>query len=226
MATYSHPPADVAVDDFSDREERYGEFSNVISRPKLYDILRKLVPEEKILCGKQVVAIQQNDECAMIMCSDNTKYYGDIIVGADGAYSSVRNSLYKELKTKGLLPNEDDTDPPFNTLCLVGVTRPLSPGALELEENECKAANMLYKGLPYASMAFGMRDRSVAWMVIQHAGSFTTRNEERFKSSQWESQGWQTMANDIRNLPSPLGSTMGFLIEQTDEDKISKVMLE
>ncbi|KAG0098249.1 hypothetical protein BGZ93_000676 [Podila epicladia] len=84
----------------------YGEY--VISRPDLYDLLINSIPRERILLGKRVLSSIQNEDSVMVRCSDNTSYHGDILVGADGAYSAVRQNLYKILKEKKRLPASDD----------------------------------------------------------------------------------------------------------------------
>lgn len=76
----------------------------VFPRPEIYDLLLSRVPKERILLGKKVLSILQNKEGAMIRCSDGTHYHGDIIVGADGAYSAVRQSLYRQLTDENKLP--------------------------------------------------------------------------------------------------------------------------
>jgi 2-polyprenyl-6-methoxyphenol hydroxylase-like FAD-dependent oxidoreductase len=63
----------------------------------------------------------------MVRCSDNSSYHGDILVGADGAYSAVRQNLYKDLKVGKKLPAKDDVSLPFSCVCLVGQTVPLDP---------------------------------------------------------------------------------------------------
>ena len=77
--------------------------------------------------SKKILSILQNNEGVLIRCSDNTSYHGDILIGADGAYSAVRQSLYKSLLQKGELPKSDNVSLPFNSTCLVGETRPLDP---------------------------------------------------------------------------------------------------
>jgi len=108
-----------------------------------------LVPKEKILFGKRIMSIEQNAEGVMIRTSDGYFHHGDVLIGADGAYSAVRQALYRNMREKGLLPKEDDTSPPFNTFCLVGVTRPLPPGTFDNPEGECRMEGMLYKDRPY-----------------------------------------------------------------------------
>ncbi|KAG0232490.1 hypothetical protein BGX31_005142 [Mortierella sp. GBA43] len=85
---------------------RYGYYSLVIPRPELYNYLVSQVPPEKLLLGKQVQDVMQDDRVATCICTDGSSFQG-IIVGADGAYSSVRLSLYRQLKDKGLLPAPD-----------------------------------------------------------------------------------------------------------------------
>lgn len=65
----------------------------------------------------------------MLRYNDNKTHHGDILVGADGAYSAVCQHLYKVLKAKNLLPASGEGDLPFNCVCLVGQTE-----VLDLEE--------------------------------------------------------------------------------------------
>ncbi|KAF8918495.1 hypothetical protein BGZ52_012877, partial [Haplosporangium bisporale] len=99
-----------------------GDRSFVVARPKLYDLLCRHIPPHKIHMGKRVLSIMQNKYGVMIRCSDNMSHHGDILVGADGAYSSVRQSLYKQLQDQKLLPNRDLGVLPFTCTCLVGQT--------------------------------------------------------------------------------------------------------
>ncbi|KAF9425487.1 hypothetical protein BGZ76_003213, partial [Entomortierella beljakovae] len=78
--------------------ESFGYEDLVFSRPDFYDILRRRVPNEKISFKKKVLKTEEKEGKAIIHCSDNTSYIGDILIGADGAYSGVRQSLYKEME--------------------------------------------------------------------------------------------------------------------------------
>lgn len=77
--------------------------------------------------GKKVLNFEQSDFGVMIQCDDNKIHHGDILVGADGAHSAVRQHLYKILKDRNLLPWSDEGDLPFNCVCLVGQTEVLDP---------------------------------------------------------------------------------------------------
>ena len=96
-----------------------------MSRPVLYDLLLKQIPAHKILLKKRILTISEEDDKVTIQAADNTVYEGDLLVGADGAYSAVRQRLYEKLKAKGLLPKTDDEELPFNCTCLVGQAEPL-----------------------------------------------------------------------------------------------------
>lgn len=108
----------------------------MISRPDLYDLLFKNVPRERIHLGKRVLSFIQNDEGVLIQCSDNSTYRGDILVGADGAYSAVGQQLYKDIKEDKKLPKSDDVSLPFSCVCLVGQTEVLDPEEFPDLKNE------------------------------------------------------------------------------------------
>ncbi|KAF9306290.1 hypothetical protein BG003_001057, partial [Podila horticola] len=99
----------------------------IISTPELYNLLWRQIPRERILLGKKILSFTQNSEIALVRCSDGSAYYGNILVGADGAYSAVRQQLYKDLKAEQKLPASDDAALPFNCVCLVGQTEVLDP---------------------------------------------------------------------------------------------------
>jgi 2-polyprenyl-6-methoxyphenol hydroxylase-like FAD-dependent oxidoreductase len=109
----------------------------VISRPELYNYLLEHVPPEKLLLGKQVQDVEQHDSdsVATCICTDGSRYQG-IIVGADGAYSSVRQSLYRQLKDNGLLAAHDKRPLQYRYRALVGMTNPLDPNQFALIASE------------------------------------------------------------------------------------------
>lgn len=77
--------------------------------------------------NKKMVSFQQDARGVTIHCADGTSYGGDVLVGADGTYSSVRENLYRDLKAKGKLPKSDAKPLPFRCICLVGQTEVLDP---------------------------------------------------------------------------------------------------
>ncbi|KAK5823720.1 hypothetical protein F5H01DRAFT_318201, partial [Linnemannia elongata] len=113
--------------DFEGHEERYGANGYIVSRPQIYDLLLRQIPKERVHLGKKVLSMDQGGNGVLIRFSDKSEAEGDILVGADGAYSAVRQGLYEKLKKTNKLPASDALPLPFSTVCLVGQTRPLSP---------------------------------------------------------------------------------------------------
>ncbi|KAF9135810.1 hypothetical protein BG015_003219 [Linnemannia schmuckeri] len=97
------------------------------ARPELYDMLFKQIPPEKMHMSKKILSFQQNHEGVMLRFSDNTTTHGDILVGADGAHSAVRQHLYQTLDKQGLLPKADTKAMSRGYISLVGTTEALDP---------------------------------------------------------------------------------------------------
>ncbi|KAG0225440.1 hypothetical protein BGW42_004431 [Actinomortierella wolfii] len=87
--------------------ERYGYYIRVMSRPALYSILLKRIPKDRITLSKRVIGVEQSDSRVTVRCADNSVYEADIVVGADGAYSAVRQNMYRDLAQKQQLPSAD-----------------------------------------------------------------------------------------------------------------------
>lgn len=84
----------------------------------------KQIPKEKITMGKRVLRAEEKEDHVLVHCSDGSTYRGDILIGADGAYSGVRQSLYRYLDEHGILPKSDLEDLSIGYTCMVGVAEP------------------------------------------------------------------------------------------------------
>lgn len=100
----------------------------IVARPLFYDLLLKQIPAHKVHFGKRVDAIIEENNKVKVHTTTGEVYEGDILVGADGAYSSIRKGLYERLKKEGKLPESDQEDLPFKSTCLVGQTEALDLG--------------------------------------------------------------------------------------------------
>ncbi|KAF9990257.1 hypothetical protein BGZ75_002891 [Mortierella antarctica] len=197
----------------------------VFPRPDLYNILLSKVPKEKIILGKKVLSLQQNNLGVMIRNADNSTFHGDILVGADGAYSGVRQSLFKELMKKGMLPAKDGKQLSVNYSTIVGITNPLGedfhPHLRDLvNHNAC----MIGKGTPYTWSTYTVPGNRICWNVNMQLDSKASEDES-FRNSEWSSDTNQGLINEIRNFKTPYGD-LGRLISATDEGRISRVYLE
>ena len=50
---------------------------------------------EKIHLRKRVIQVDHMDERVIVHCSDGSQYEGDIIVGADGVHSLIRQEMWR-----------------------------------------------------------------------------------------------------------------------------------
>ncbi|KAF8939354.1 hypothetical protein BGZ58_009970 [Dissophora ornata] len=215
--------------DYSPAEKIGGYLPHIISRPVLYNILERLVPRNKVLMSKKILSLQQNNEGVLIRCSDNTSYHGEILIGADGAYSAVRQSLYKALHQDGELPKSDNVSLPFNSTCLVGQTQPLSPDMLpHMKDWHSWFETTIGENKPYAWVTFTTKFNTICWMVLRHLDDKVSRElDSSFRNTEWGPEAAETMCKEVRDFPVPRGSlTIGDLIDATPKELISKVMLE
>lgn len=113
--------------DFTFGERQYGYAGFVMSRPALFDLLRSRVPEEKMLLRKQVSNVIETPSEVRVVCADGSEYSGDILVGADGAYSTVRENVYKSLSAQGKLPETDSKPMELTHVVVLGVSEPMDP---------------------------------------------------------------------------------------------------
>lgn len=70
----------------------------VLTRPDLYAVLTKHLPTNKISFGKKVMSLVQDQNRATVMCSDRSVYHADIVIGADGTYSGIRQAMYAAIE--------------------------------------------------------------------------------------------------------------------------------
>ncbi|KAF8945124.1 hypothetical protein BGZ47_003215 [Haplosporangium gracile] len=198
----------------------------LFSRPELYSMLFKRIPKEKIHMAKKVLSFQQNHEGVMLRFSDNSTLHGDVLVGADGAHSSIRQHLYKTLDKQGLLPKSDTKHMNKGYISLVGTTDALDPEkypSLNLPESE----NSFIIGdgkTPYTWVTFTVPGNKICWCVIVQLG-LTEIADEQFRCSDWVPQQNKNMMDSIRHFKTTYG-TMGDLFDATPTELVSKVYFE
>ncbi|KAF8946746.1 hypothetical protein BGZ47_011490 [Haplosporangium gracile] len=216
---------------FHGHEELFGAEGYIVARPKIYDILLRQIPKEHLHLGKKVLSMDQGGNGVILRFSDRTEAEGDILVGADGAYSAVRQGLYEKLKKEKRLPAGDGLPLPFSTVCLVGQTRPLTAEEFpDIELLDCQFRTTVGTNKPYAWKTFTTAQRSVCFIVTQFLDMESSKDNDAFRNSEWGPEAAQTMCEQVRDFPiisgSEKGVTMGDLFDWTPKDLISKVMLE
>ncbi|KAG0230107.1 hypothetical protein BGW41_002605 [Actinomortierella wolfii] len=118
---------------------RYGYPYRVLLRSALIELLWSRIPASNIHTGKLVVEIHQNPNGASCKCADGSTYYGDIIVGADGAESLVRERIFTALKEQNKLPEADMEPTLYEQRTIGGITPELKPEEFPiLEDTHCE----------------------------------------------------------------------------------------
>ncbi|KAH7056089.1 hypothetical protein BKA57DRAFT_500435 [Linnemannia elongata] len=223
-------------------KELTGYYNYNIPRALLYDLLLKLVPPHKIHFGERVISITETDKKVRIHTSKRDiydqkerTYEGDILVGADGAYSTVRQQLYERLKKEAKLPVTDQEDLPFHSTCLVGQTRPIDMDVFpEFQQPLCPFYNTMAANEPFTWIIGATAQKTITWMVIHNLDSVSSKAAEQERAWNGENSEWgpvaaKAMIEQTRHYPLPIGTrkmTMGDIYDATPKELISKVMLE
>ncbi|KAF9079713.1 hypothetical protein BGX23_003374, partial [Mortierella sp. AD031] len=219
--------------DYKTQGEYSGYYSYIVSRPTLYNLLLNLIPSHKALFGKRVVNISEENDNVTIQTADDSTYVGDILVGADGAYSTIRQSMYQTLKAEGKLPKSDQEELPFYSTCLIGQTKVLDPAEFAGFQ-QSTLFNTMGKDKPFTWLAHPTAQNTLCWMVIHHLDEASSKAAEQHRStdsqdSEWGPYAALTMCDETRHFPISIcgkNLTMGDIYDWTPKELISKVMLE
>ncbi|KAK5796987.1 hypothetical protein F5H01DRAFT_127361 [Linnemannia elongata] len=217
--------------DFEGHEERYGANGYIVSRPQIYDLLLRQIPKERVHLGKKVLSMDQGGNGVLIRFSDKSEAEGDILVGADGAYSAVRQGLYEKLKKTNKLPASDALPLPFSTVCLVGQTRPLSPEEFpDLAIKNSQFRKFIATDKMYTWNTSTTAQNTVCWGAILFLDEETSKDNDAFRNSEWGPEAAAAMCEQVKDFPIISGGdkilTLQDLIDRSPKELISKVMLE
>ncbi|KAF8936870.1 hypothetical protein BGZ58_003596 [Dissophora ornata] len=197
----------------------------VFGRPEFHELLLSKVPKEKIHFGKRVLSVGQSDHGAMIRCADGTTYDGDILIGADGAYSAVRQSLYERLAKDGKLPKSDTLNISADYTCMVGITEALDPEKYAVAKDDISHfAAVIAGGKPLSWTVISIPGQRFAWCAVVQLSA--QQNNTTFRNSEWGPESIDPVIAMFADLPVPYGGTMGDLINSTPKELISNVYLE
>ncbi|KAF9150693.1 hypothetical protein BG015_007482 [Linnemannia schmuckeri] len=215
--------------DFSFGEKHYGYYAYVMDRPALFELLKSRVPASKFRLLKQVVDLVEDDTGVTCICDDGSQFKSDILVGADGAYSGVRESIYRRLKQQNRLPANDQEPLKLTHLSILGVSKALDPAiAPAIEDKHSWFQLMLFRNTRYSIWLAPIEGNRISWCYGGEIESNPCTNLSAGVSGFWE---WgpnkaNIMLDDIRHLPTAFGCTVGDIIGSTPKELISSVVLE
>ncbi|KAF9901715.1 hypothetical protein BX616_002173 [Lobosporangium transversale] len=203
-----------------------GYESALFPRPELYKLLYDRIPPHKIQMGKKVMSFLQNQEGVMVRLKDGTCVHGDILVGADGAYSAVRQNLFKELSEQKKLPSSDEREISKGYICLVGTTNALDPSKYPGLGGPTCDSNLMVgdKSTPYAWSVIQVPGNRICWGAVLQLTADASADEQ-FRNSEWTSAHNKKMIERVYHFKTPYG-ILGDLIDATPKDLISRVFLE
>ncbi|KAG0367411.1 hypothetical protein BGX24_003232, partial [Mortierella sp. AD032] len=209
----------------------FGADGYIVSRPHLYNLLLRQVPKERVHLGKKVLTMDQGGNGVLIRFSDGTEAEGDILVGADGAYSAVRQDMYAKLNKASKLPASDALPLPFSTVCLVAQTHPLTPDEFpDIALEKCQFRNTIGEDKMYSWTTLTTIQNTVCWGSIFFLEKETSKQNDAFRNSECGSEAAAAMCEDVKNFPIFSGGgkmrTLQDLMDRTPKEQISKVMLE
>ncbi|KAF9359789.1 hypothetical protein BGX26_011448 [Mortierella sp. AD094] len=200
----------------------------ITARPKLYDLLRRQVPAHKISLGKKVLRTKEHvdkKDKISVFCSDNTEYECNIVVGADGAYSAVRQNMYNQLEEHGKLPLCDKETFSISYITMVGVAKPPNPEKYPELKDDRSYFRLIVGDNNESSYAVTTPNNQISW-GIQVQVPESSAKELQFRNSEWGPEAIETMLKEFEDFPCAYGGTMKEIFDATPKELISKVFLE
>ncbi|KAF9948613.1 hypothetical protein BGZ70_002145 [Mortierella alpina] len=211
--------------DMSKHQEWTGYPTIIFHRPQLHSLMLSKLALKKIHYSKRVLSTGQNENGVLIRCQDGTTYEGDILVGADGAYSAVRQSLYEQLDKMGCLPQSDSQTMLVGHSCLVGTTNDLDEVQYPVVKGDTSHfAVLVADDLPHSVTLNTVPGNRICWAVrVMMDGQ---EKDTSFRNSEWGPESIESMVKQVSHHKIPFGGTLGDLIEATPKNLISRVFLE
>ncbi|KAK3848256.1 MAG: hypothetical protein J3R72DRAFT_430270 [Linnemannia gamsii] len=149
--------------------ETCGYVSRTMARPDLHSLLLAQVPPSKVLLGKKIQEIRQNDAKVTIVCSDGSSFDGDLLIGSDGAYSKVRQSLFQQLDKQQLLPKADAENLKACHMSVLGITRPVDPKKYPVvREPGTRYESVIGANKPNTWRYFTIPGNRICWRIDHH----------------------------------------------------------
>jgi salicylate hydroxylase len=173
--------------------QRYGAHGYFIHRADLLDILLSVVPNEIIELGRQCTGLKQDESVARLSFADGLTAEADVIIGADGIHSVVRDAVVDGMPTT------------FSGLC---AWRCLIP-AQQAPQFALRPAQTLWVGPGRHVAHYPIRDRTwvnaVAITPVQEWNAETWAATGEVSELVAEFEGWDSKLTDLLAASSAIG---------------------
>ncbi|KAF4343929.1 3-hydroxybenzoate 6-hydroxylase 1 [Fusarium beomiforme] len=106
-------------------EKRTGYPSIFIDRQMLLQVLHNNVKhKDRILANKRVTRVELTTGGARVHTQDACTFDGDVVVGADGIHSRVRDEMWRlgKEQSPGYFPEDETSRIPVSTRCIFGIS--------------------------------------------------------------------------------------------------------
>lgn len=191
----------------------------VIKREDFMKILLNNINNNLIYYNKKLKKIEQKNKYTKIYCLDNSEYETDILIGCDGAWSTVRKEMHRIMKeNKVNIPKQDKIGLKSSYIAITGTTKPFP----EIFNEEC-SYTVSYKNK--IATYFLQKDKTLG-ILFGHK----IKNNKQEKILKWNNISKDDIIKEFGNEFTPFKKNnkdnynFGELIEKCDF--ITKVNLE
>ncbi|KAF9366815.1 hypothetical protein BGX34_006084 [Mortierella sp. NVP85] len=225
--------------DLSCYKTRAGYSTQIFHRPDLYNLLLSRIPAEKISFNKKIVSYEQDKDGVTIHTSDNETFHGDILVGADGCYSTIRKIMQERLAKTNQLSLSDKRGLRATHACVIGTTKPLDPEKYPImKDGSAYFSNVVGHAKAHTWMLMTLHDNRMCYLIEEQLDSETMNDVTALRGKWLTPEAKEKMIKETYNLPirhalhNGLAAhqddqrTLGDLIENTDPEMVSTILLE
>ncbi|KAK3828542.1 MAG: hypothetical protein J3Q66DRAFT_322913 [Benniella sp.] len=223
---YDHDLNQTALVQMPDLIEQVGHPYLAVDRPSLYSLLLSLVPPGCILFNKRITNMSEYIGGVSVSCADKDVYHGDILVGADGVHSAVRQIMFKRLEELQKLPLEDTEALTRGYITVLGTTRHLDPERFKgIATSHCDFSHIFGNRCSYTWSTLNVPGNRICWSIHWQTDA-STGEDHLFRSSGWDHPVAQDVLKACANFKTVYGVPLGDFFKETPGDGISMVFLE
>ncbi|KAG0327554.1 hypothetical protein BGZ99_007392 [Dissophora globulifera] len=239
---HDQPDSNLGRLDASFLQRRYGYPTLIVPRPALYNVLLSKIPKHKIVLGKRVLSTSQSDHGVLVRCADGSTFSGNILVGADGANSSVRQNLYRQLETMGSIAVPSASQANLNTAgnsaedkskadsawAVMGITNPLdSERYPALDEPFSDFIVVMGQKSRESVIYVPAANRRLLWTIttpIEKAERALL--DDGFKATEFGPEAIEEVCSRFIHFEGPYGGTLKEILDQSPHHLRSKVLVQ